>query len=117
MINIVPAARPADPAPPATTLLAEITAGLSTGRDLGDLLHRFLEPVVRLAGAQGGAVRVLSSAGQHLNLVSEIGLSSQTCREERSVDRHCGFCGAAAAGAPMVWAADLSDCHARTGGT
>jgi len=104
-------------APPATAILAEITAGLSTGRDLRDLLHRFLEPVVRLAGAQGGAVRVLSSTGEHLDLVSEIGLSSQMCREERSVDRHCGFCGAAADGAAVVWAADLSDCHARSGGT
>jgi len=105
------------PAPPGAALLAEITAGLSTGRDLRDLLQRFLEPVVRLAGAQGGAVRVLSSADDRLELVSQIGLSAQMCREERSVDRHCGFCGAAADGAPVVWAADLSECHARTGGT
>jgi len=117
MPHITTAPPQVPPAPPAAALLAEITAGLSTGRDLRDLLHRFLEPVMRLAGAQGGAVRVLSSAGDRLNLVSEIGLSSQMCREERSVDRHCGFCGAAADGAPVVWADDLSDCHARTGGT
>lgn len=117
MTPIATAPLPSTQAPPAATLLAEITAGLSTGRDLRDLLQRFLEPVVHLAGAQGGAVRVLSSADDRLELVSHIGLSPQMCREERSVDRHCGFCGAAADGAPMVWAADLSGCHARTGAT
>ena len=38
---------------PDTAILAEITAGLSTGRDLPELLGRFLDPVIRLAGAQG----------------------------------------------------------------
>jgi two-component system nitrate/nitrite sensor histidine kinase NarX len=101
--------------PPPTAILAEITAGLSAGRDLRDLLHRFLEPVMRLAGAQGGAVRVLSDAGDHLDLVSEIGLSAQVCRAEQSVDRHCGHCGEAADGPRVVWATDLSRCRSRLG--
>ena len=100
---------------PPTAILAEIAAGLSAGRDLPGLLHQFLAPVMRLAGAQGGAVRVLSASGERLELVSEIGLSAEMCRHERSVDRHCGFCGAAAGGSPVVWAPDLSDCHARHG--
>ena len=103
------------PPPPGTAILAEITAGLSAGRDLRELLQRFLEPVVRLAGAQGGAVRVLSSADEHLHLVNEVGLSPRMCREERAVDRHCGHCGAAADGLRAVWAADLSTCNAHVG--
>jgi two-component system, NarL family, nitrate/nitrite sensor histidine kinase NarX len=102
-------------APPTTALLAEITAGLSSGRDLRDLLQRFLEPLVRLAGAQGGAVRVLSDGGEHLELVSQTGLSSEMSKAERSMDRHCGFCGAAADGSRVVWAADLSPCQTRSG--
>ena len=110
-----------EPAPsetrPPTAILADIAAGLSTGRDLPELLRQFLAPVMRLAGAQGGAVRVLSASGERLDLVSAIGLSSEMCRQERSVDRHCGFCGAAADGSPVVWAPDLSDCHTRHGAT
>lgn len=97
-------------------ILAEITAGLSSGRDLHELLQRFLEPVVRLAGAQGGAVRVLSADDDRLHLVNEVGLSPRMCREERAVDRHCGHCGAAADGRRAVWAADLSVCHAHAAG-
>ena len=110
-----------EPAPsetrPPTAILADIAAGLSTGRDLPELLRQFLAPVMRLAGAQGAAVRVLSASGERLELVSAIGLSSEMCRQERSVDRHCGFCGAAADGSPVVWAPDLSDCHTRHGAT
>ena len=114
MAAVAPAS-PHAPPPSGTDILAEITAGLSTGRDLRELLQRFLEPVVRLAGAQGGAVRVLSSADEHLHLVNEVGLSPQMCREERTVDRHCGHCGAAADGLRAVWAADLSICNAHAG--
>jgi len=105
-----------DPSPTlAAGILAEITAGVAAGRDLPDLLQRFLEPIVRMAGARGGAVRVLSDAGGQLDLVSQIGLSAEMLRADRSVDRHCGHCGAAADGAQVVWATDLSDCRARTG--
>lgn len=95
-------------------ILAEITAGLASGGDLGELLQRFLDPVVRLAGARAGAVRVLSVGGQALELVGELGLSRRLCGDERSVDRHCGVCGRAASGQPLVWAGDLSSCSART---
>jgi two-component system nitrate/nitrite sensor histidine kinase NarX len=105
------------PRAPDHGILAEIAAGVASGRDLNDLLHRFLEPVVRLAGAQGGAVRVLSDAGDRLDLVSEVGLSEPMRRADRSVDRHCGYCGTAANSAEVVWASDLSACRARTGVT
>jgi two-component system nitrate/nitrite sensor histidine kinase NarX len=98
-----------------SAILAQITAGLATGRDLHDLLQRFLQPVVALAGATGGLVRVLSDTGERLDLVSEIGLPSEMCKAEHSVDRHCGFCGAAADNSRVVWASDLSSCTSLRG--
>ncbi len=41
-------------------MLAEIMAGLAAGSEIGALLEQCLDPIVRLAGAQAGAVRVLS---------------------------------------------------------
>lgn len=96
-------------------LLAEITAGLSTGNDLSELLQRFLEPIVQLAGAKAGAVRVLSDGGDQLLLVSSLGLPDGLCGSERVVDRHCGHCGAAADGRTMVWASDLRVCARHAG--
>jgi two-component system nitrate/nitrite sensor histidine kinase NarX len=98
---------------PAQAILAEITAGLSTGRDLQDLLQGFLEPVVRLAGACGGAVRVLSDDNASLCRVSQIGLSAQLCHAPESAGRDCGACGAAAVAAGPVWADDLGACLSR----
>lgn len=101
-------------APPAG-LLAEITAGLNASNDLSALLERFLEPIVRLAGAQAGAVRMLSDSGEQLLLVSSLGLADGVCGLERAVDRHCSHCGAATDGQAMVWASDLSNCAERSG--
>lgn len=104
------AARAAD-----SGLLAEIAAGLSTDSDMGALLQRFLEPIVRLAGASAGAVRVLSEAGDRLVMVSSIGLPGAACGAEHAVDRHCGYCGAAADTRSMIWASDIDDCNKRIG--
>jgi len=101
---------------PDTGILVEITAGLATGNDLGALLEHFLEPIVRLAGAQAGAVRVLSDCGTRLLLVSGIGLPAGVCASESTVDRHCGHCGVAADSQEMVWASDLHVCSMRTSG-
>ena len=97
-------------------ILAEITAGLAAGDDLDALLQRLLTPIVHLAGARAGAVRVLSGDGQRLDLVSVLGLPDSVCGDERSVDRHCGACGVAAGGAAEVWASDLSACAERSPG-
>ena len=97
-----------------TALLAEITADLSAGSDLPALLKRFLEPVVRLAGARAGAVRVLSEDGRRLELVSEVGLPAQVSGAERAVDRHCGVCGAAADGDGIAWSRNLESCARRS---
>ncbi|MDP2004742.1 MAG: histidine kinase [Rubrivivax sp.] len=98
-------------------LLAEIAVGLSTAGDLGALLQRFLDPVVQLAGAQAGAVRVLSDAGDRLELLSAVGLPAGVCDREPAVDRHCGHCGAAADGQAMVWATELGACAERSTGS
>jgi two-component system nitrate/nitrite sensor histidine kinase NarX len=98
-------------------LLVEIATGLAAGSDLGQLLMRFLEPLMRLAGAQAGAVRVLSDAGDELQLISSLGLPDELCSQSNAVDRHCGHCGEALDGQPMVWATDLRDCSARSHST
>jgi hypothetical protein len=48
-----------DTAVPEPGILAEIAAGLVADDDMCALLQRFLDPIVRLAGAQAGAVRTL----------------------------------------------------------
>jgi len=95
-------------------ILAEIAAGLVAEGDLRRLLERFLAPIVRLAGAQAGAVRVLSETGDEFQLVTGLGLPAGLCSGEQAVDRHCGHCGAAADGQELVWASDLSTCSKRS---
>ncbi|MEO8081538.1 MAG: GAF domain-containing protein [Caldimonas sp.] len=102
--------------PGGAELLAQITAGLSEGKDLRALLDRFLEPIVALAGAKAGAVRLLSDSGERLQLVSDVGLPSAVHPIEDSVDRHCGVCGMAADQRRFVWATDLSVCAERSTG-
>lgn len=97
-------------APPVTSLLAEITAGLSKGRELETLLGQFLGPIVRLAGAQAGVVRILSEDGEHMRLVGDVGLPPEVRIAELLVDRHCGTCGVAADSDAPAWTADMSAC-------
>lgn len=95
-------------------ILAEITAGLAAGGDLHDLLQRFLTPVMRIAGARGGAVRVLSHAGDRLQMISQVGLPEQVVCAERSVDPACGVCGSAFTRDTVVWADDVGHCARRS---
>ena len=94
----------------------EITAGLADGGDLEALLARFLAPVVRLAGAQAGAVRALSEDGEQMRLVGSIGLPPGVMLAERSVGRQCGVCGQAVAHGAPVWAGDITPCVRRSHG-
>lgn len=103
--NAVPAQ-----APPVTSLLAEITAGLSNGRELETLLGQFLGPIVRLAGAQAGVVRILSEDGAHMRMVGDVGLPPEVRLVELSVDRNCGTCGEAVDSDAPAWSADMSGC-------
>jgi two-component system nitrate/nitrite sensor histidine kinase NarX len=98
-------------AKPDSAILAEIAAGVSAGRDLPELLGRFLAPVMRLAGAQGGAVRLLDETSERLHLISQIALPPELCQGQASASRHCGHCGNAANQALPVWAHELSHCQ------
>lgn len=91
-------------------LLAQITAGVAAGDDLHEVLQRFLEPLVRLAGAQAGSVRVPSADGQRLLLVGSLGLPQVLGCERQAVQRGCGVCGAALHRDELVWAQDLAPC-------
>ena len=67
-------------------VLSEITSNLADEDDLDELLGRFLGTMIRLAKADAGVVRVLTSDGEHLRLVASRGLPSEvvvTSRTER----------------------------------
>lgn len=106
----MPAAQASHPA-----LLAEITANLAAGEDLRALLDRFLAPLVRLAHARAGSVRMLSADGERFELVSTLGLPAPLDATEQLMDRHCGFCGRSADQASVVFTRELRGCAARTG--
>ncbi len=109
-------ARTAEGHAPATSpvaggeLLAAITAELSAGGDLDAQLQQFLDPVVRLSGARGGMVRVLSDDGTELRLVGAQGLPAGACAATVSVGSHCGVCGAAVEGRCVRWADEAQAC-------
>jgi two-component system nitrate/nitrite sensor histidine kinase NarX len=98
---------------PDAGILAEITAGLAAGTDLHGLLERFLTPIMRMAGARAGAVRVLSAAGDRLQMISEVGLPEQVASAERAVDPACGMCGAAFTRGTIVSAGEVGHCARR----
>jgi two-component system nitrate/nitrite sensor histidine kinase NarX len=60
----------------------------------GSVLDGFLDLVVRLAGADAGAIRVLSPDGD-LRLASSIGLSAEMRIRDAVKPVSCGICGAA----------------------
>ena len=108
-------AAPSGTAASDTALLSEITSGLAAGRDLPELLGRFLAPLIQVAGAQGGAVRLLGEADERLHLISEICPPARLCQGERSASRQCGHCGVATSETRTVWADDLHHCKGSLG--
>jgi two-component system nitrate/nitrite sensor histidine kinase NarX len=94
-------------------LLAQITAELAAGSDLHELLGHFLRPIMAIAGAQAGAVRVLDPAGQRMLLIGDVGLPRNVVDAERSMAHDCGTCGSAALHDRPVWADDLTLCSQR----
>jgi len=78
--------------------------------DLEALLARFLTSIIALAGAQAGAVRVVTDDGKSMRLVAQQGLPDKVVETERLVDRHCGLCGTAASTDVLVWVDDLASC-------
>ena len=107
------------PAPPAAVgadLLAQIATELVGSDDLHAVLGQLLAPIVKLAGAQAGAVRVFDEADKRLRMVSQIGLPAAVLAAERSVAQDCGACGRAALGDAPVWADELAHCSAHNDG-
>jgi len=94
----------------AAGILRELASDLAAGDDLPDLLKRFLEPLLRVAGAHAGAVRVITESGDRMQLVGSVGLPDSVTQAECSVQRECGACGAAASGGIPVWITDMSAC-------
>ena len=77
-------------------LMPDVASAGAAEDGIENLLERFLVSIIALAGAQAGAVRVLSDDGQHLRLVAQIGLPAQLLTTESSVEHDCGICGVAA---------------------
>lgn len=107
---IFPLARAAPPdAGAVVSGLATELAATGAG-DLEHLLERFLVSIIALAGAQAGAVRVLTDDGQSMRLVGQLGLPQHVLATERLVERGCGMCGVAANTDVLVWVDDVRSC-------
>ena len=87
-----------------------LVAELATDIDLAPLLERFLMAILALAGAQAGAVRVLTDDGKSMRLVAQQGLPAYVQSVERLVPRDCGMCGVASAGDVLGWVDDVRSC-------
>ena len=97
-------------------VLGEISSTLADEDDLDELLGRFLGTMIRLAKADAGVVRVLTSDGQHLRMVASRGLPPAVVEKERLVSPECGQCGIAIGQNRPLFEIDLKECDARTGG-
>ena len=82
--------------------------------ELAPLLERFLIAILALAGAQAGAVRVLTDDGKAMRLVAQQGLPADVQDAERLVARDCGMCGVASAGDVLGWVDDVKTCAQHT---
>jgi two-component system, NarL family, nitrate/nitrite sensor histidine kinase NarX len=91
-------------------IVSGLETALAASTELEPLLERFLAPIVALAGAQAGAVRVLTDDGQHMRLVAQQGLPPNVVIAERLVERDCGMCGIAAGSEVLGWVDDVRSC-------
>src|ERR1035437_5183019 len=93
-------------------LVTSLATGLAESGDLESLLARFLVPIVALAGAQAGAVRVLTDDGRSMRLVAQQGLPAAVLAAEQWVDSDCGMCGMASSKDVLGWVDDMAICTA-----
>ena len=96
--------------PDSASLLNVLATDSGKAEDLEALLSRFLSAIIALAGAQAGAVRVVTDDGKSMRLVAQQGLPDAVIETERLVDRQCGMCGTAASSDVLVWFDDLASC-------
>ena len=91
-----------------------LTSELALDSDLASLLERFLIAILALAGAQAGAVRVLTEDGKSMRLVAQQGLPANVQAAEQLVARDCGMCGLAAGKDMLGWVDDVTTCGRHT---
>jgi two-component system nitrate/nitrite sensor histidine kinase NarX len=96
-------------------VMSEVSGNLVDEDDLEELLGRFLTTMIRLAKANAGVVRVLTSDGRHLRMVASRGLPPAVVEKERLVSRDCGQCGVAIKQNQPCFEIDLHGCTERTG--
>lgn len=116
VVTTHPAALPNQSSFESELVASMLACNLAKPEDLEALLGRFLNSIIPLAGAQGGAVRVLTDDGKSMRLVAQQGLPDDVVQTERLVDRQCGVCGSSASSDVLTWVDDLSGCaqHGRT---
>ena len=95
--------------------LSELTTVLAEGHDPEKLLERSLGTMIRLAGAQAGIVRVVTSDGAHMRLVASQGLPAEVLAQEQLVPMDCGVCGAAVTDDAVRQSFELRHCETHTG--
>jgi len=99
---------------PALRVLSEITSSLSSENNLDALLERFLGTMIKLAGADAGAVRVLTADGLNFRLVGSLGLPPEVIERERYIPVECGVCGEAAREHTVHNSINVRNCEERT---
>lgn len=72
-------------------------------------LDGFLEVVVGMTGAKGGAIRALTDDGEYLRLMTAVGVSDEFCQCEMLVGV-CGVCGDAVRDDDIRTASDFRGC-------
>jgi len=87
-----------------------LTTGPGKTEDQEVLLARFLSAIMTLAGAQAGAMRILTDDDKYMRLVAHQGLPDEVVQTERLVDRQCGACGTASTADMLAWVDDLETC-------
>jgi two-component system nitrate/nitrite sensor histidine kinase NarX len=99
----------------AFAIISEVSASLADEDDVEEMLGRFLGTMIKLAHANAGAVRVLTSDGRHLRLVGARGLPPDLVEKERLVPVDCGLCGSSVRNNRIHYEIDLQPCALRTG--
>src|SRR5450830_915331 len=112
-MSLTSAAQTSVAPPDAGLLVAGLLTEVVNPGDLEPLLARFLVPIIALAGAQAGAVRVLTADGHSMRLVAQQGLPGQVLAAEQLVDCNCGMCGIAASNDVLGWVDDVRSCAAK----
>lgn len=85
---------------------------LLQGAELGALVGKLLEPILKSTGAIAGAARVLSPSA--LQMLGSVGLPGVVVQDENIVDSGCGVCGLAVSGSG-VNASAIDVCAQRCG--